>query len=559
MSDWPGGASVGSRRPRARPRSTAGPVPAAGATRREFVATGALATAAWMIVPRHVLGQGLTPPSDLVNVAVVGIGGMGAANAQAVMSQNIVAICDVDDALVNARLADWKRALQPRPATPRRQTPPARPATPPPVTLDWDTFGPSRLQGAADQAWRPTPGNANLRRFVEEQLPRVKRHRDYREMLERQKDIDALIIATPDHMHAPIASAAMAAGKHVYVQKPMSWSVTEARHLARMAEANPRLVTQMGNQGHSSDDARRGQDYLASGVLGDITDVHVWTNRPLAFWPQGIPRPKKFDGDWDRLGWSNTGVMERLANAFTNRVKAKIPKALRWDLFLGAAPDVPYHPLYHPFNWRGWVDWGQGALGDMGAHLIDHPVWGLRLGLPTTIETVSTPFNGVSYPNATTTRFEFAARDGMPGVTMTWYDGGLMPPKPVEMGEASLPADGGVLYIGTKGKMLQHNTGSRPRLLPVELHNSVGAPPERMPRVPHQAHEMNWVNAIRGTDTISCPFAYAAPLTEIMLLGIVALRAGRRIQYDGAAMRVTNHAAANAHLSRDYRPGFGLA
>jgi predicted dehydrogenase len=315
----------------------------------------------------------------------------------------------------------------------------------------------------------------------------------------------------------------------------------------------------MGNQGHSSDDARRGHDYLASGVIGEVTDVHVWTDRPLAFWPQGIPRPKKFEGNWNELGWNNRGVTERLANAFTNKVKSKVPKGLDWDLFLGAAPEVDYHPLYHPFNWRGWVDWGQGALGDMGAHLVDHPVWGLKLGYPTTIETISTPFNGVSYPNATTTYYEFPAREGKPPVKLTWYDGGFMPPRPPEMGDLKLEGTGGVLYVGTKGKMLQDNTGARPRLLPVELHNTLGAPAERLVRVPNQAHEMNWVNAIRGTDTVSCPFSYAAHLTEIMLLGVAALRANAKLHYDGAAMRVTNYPAANDFLTREYRKGFELS
>jgi predicted dehydrogenase len=535
----------------------------ANPTRRDFVVTSAAAAAGWMIVPRHVLGQGLTPPSDLVNIAIVGIGGMGASNAQAVMSQNIVAICDVDDGLVNARIDDWKRSLQPRPAQPQRAGGPGRGGRgggprPPTTVIDWDVFGPSKLQQAADEKWRPAPNRQNIQRFIDEQLPRVKRHHDYRQMLAQQKDIDALLIATPDHMHAPIASAAMAVGKHVYVQKPMSWSVLEARHLAKQAAANPKLVTQMGNQGHSTDDARRGQDYLAAGVLGDITEVHVWTNRPLAFWPQGIPRPKKFDGDWGRLGWSNSDVTNRLAHVFTNKVKTKVPKGLHWDLFLGAAPDVEYHPLYHPFNWRGWVDWGQGALGDMGAHLVDHPVWGLKLGYPTTIETISTPFNGVSYPNATTTYYEFPARDGRPALKLTWYDGGFMPQRPPELADLRLEGTGGVLYIGTKGKMLQDNTGARPRLLPVELHNRLGAPPERLARVPNQAHEMNWVNAIRGTDTVSCPFSYAAHLTEIMLLGIAALRANAKLHYDGEAMRITNYPAANDLLTREYRKGFEL-
>ncbi len=513
-----------------------------------------------MIVPRHVLGQGMTPPSDMVNIAIVGINGMGASNAQAVMSQNIVAICDVDEGLVDAKLEEWRKSLQPPPPRqPGQGGGGNRQGGAAPATLDWENFGPSALQRAANEQWKPAPGNTNLKRFMDEQAPRLKRHQDYRKMLAKQKDIDALIIATPDHMHAPIASAAMAVGKHVYVQKPMCWSVGEARHLARQAAANPKLVTQMGNQGHSYDEARRGQDYLAAGVIGDITEVHVWTNRPLAYWPQGIPRPAEFNGDWKKLGWGNGEVMSRLADSFTHNVSTRTPHGLNWDLFLGASREIDYHPIYHPFNWRGWVDWGQGALGDMGAHLVDHPVWGLKLGDPTTIETVSTPFNGVSYPNATITHYTFAARDGMPPVTMTWYDGGFMPQRPFELGDVKLEAGGGVLYVGSKGKMLQDNTGSKPRLLPVELHNTLGAPAEKTPRVPNQNHEMNWVNAIRGTDTISCPFSYAAHLTEIMLLGIASLRAGKKLTYDGPNMRVTNSVAANDFLTRSYRKGFGLS
>jgi hypothetical protein len=235
-----------------------------------------------------------------------------------------------------------------------------------------------------------------------------------------------------------------------------------------------------------------------------------------------------------------------------------VPDTLSWNLFLGVAPDVEYHPIYHPFNWRGWVDWGQGALGDMGAHLIDHPVWALQLGWPTTIETISTPFDGISYPNATTTYYEFPARNGMPPVKMTWYDGGLMPAKPEELGDESLSATGGVLYIGSKGKMLQNTYGQRPRLLPVDRHNSYGAPKEKLVRIPNESHEMNWVNAIRGRDEISCPFSYASRLTEIMLLGIASLRAKGKLQYDGANMRVTNLASANQFLTREYQHGYSL-
>lgn len=531
----------------------------AGVSRRQFVGTAAGATAAFMIVPRHVLGRGFQSPSDRLNIAVVGLGGMGGNNAQAVMSERIVALCDVDEALLNTRIKRWADTLNPPPQTGGgrgRQGGGGRQGGTGAQPEDrWQTFGPSKAQADADMKWTETPSRDRLADFMENQLPKAVRYRDYREMLEKQKDIDAVIVATPDHMHAVIASAAMDLGKHVYVQKPLCWSVHEARHLARRA-AETKVVTQMGNQGHSQDGARRGQEYLMAGAIGEIREVHVWTNRPLVYWPQGIPRPEPLTRDAARLGWGNSALMSRLANAMTGDYP--VPDTLSWDLFLGVAPDVPYHPVYHPFNWRGWVDWGQGALGDMGAHLIDHPVWALKLGLPTVIETTSTPFNGASYPNATTTYYEFPARGDMPPVKLVWYDGGLTPPRPDELGEEKLNGEGGILYIGSTGKMIQETYGRNPRLLPAERHNQYGPPAERLPRVPHQAHEMNWVNAAKGTDQISCPFSYAAHLTEIMLLGVVSLRAGAKLHYDGGSMRVTNNADANELLTRTYRAGYSL-
>jgi predicted dehydrogenase len=513
-----------------------------GMTRRSFVTTAAAAGAGVVIVPRHVLGRGLQAPSDTVNVAIVGFSGMGSSNARALMSQNIVAICDVDDALVDKKLEQFKTVLNPpstaKPSGSGQATQPKRTAA----------------QTAVNQKRPATNELADLRRFMDQQLPKVQRYKDYRQMLAKQKDLDGIVVATPDHMHAIIASSAMDVGKHVYVQKPLCWSVQEARHLAQKAKTT-KLVTQMGNQGHSRDEARLGYEYITSGAIGEIREVHVWTNRPLGYWPQGVPRPAPLPDS--QLRWDGKGVETRLAAALGAGYRP--PKELSWDLFLGVAPPVDYHPIYHPFNWRGWVDWGQGALGDMGAHLIDHPFWSLDLGFPTVIETISTPFNGVCYPNATTTYYEFPARGSKPAVKLTWYDGGLLPARPDEMGEEKLNPTGGILYIGSKGKMLQDTYGLSPRLLPKSLHESTPAPPSKLPRITHEEHEMNWVEAIKGKAEISSPFEYAARLTEVMLLGIVALRAGGKIHYDAASLKVTSPANGDAFLSREYPQGWNLS
>ncbi len=483
-------------------------------SRRTFLTKVAAGGAACAIVPRHVLGRGFTPPSDTLNIAAVGVGGMGRTNLINLASQNIVALCDVD-----WRYADKgfdrleidierlkKRIELPAPPQPGESSAP---------------FDPVKAQARID-------GMIKLRSV---HLPKATRYTDYRQMLERQKDIDAVMVATPDHMHASIALAAMELGKHVYVQKPLCWSVEEARKLSRRAKET-KVATQMGNQGHSSDDGRTAVEYLWSGAIGDVREVHIWTNRPLGFWPQGVPRPEPLKAAPEPLKWSGRDV-----NARSN---------------------VDYHPIYHPFNWRGWTDWGVGAIGDMGAHLIDHTMWALNLGFPTSVETVSTPFNGASYPSATLTFYEFPARGPMPPVKLTWYDGGLKPNKPEELGDEELKQEGGALLIGTKGKLLHDTYGFKPRLLPKSLHDSFGKPAQKLPRIAGEAHEMNWVDAAKGKVEASSPFEYAARLTEVMLLGVVALRSGKKIYYDGANMRVTNVLQANDYLRRDYRQGWSI-
>ncbi len=497
--------------------------------RREFMRTAAATAAAFTMLPRGAQARPRKiAPSDRVNIAAVGVGGMGRANLQALASQNIVALCDVDWSYVDTRFGDIPKQIEN--AQKRAQEAPDA------VQRD------RALQQVKD--WQE----------LQPKLPKATRYTDYREMLEKKKNIDAVVIGTPDHTHAHIALAAMDLGKHVYVQKPLAWSVEECRRLAKRA-TETKLQTQMGNQGHSSDDARLVNEYIQSGAIGTVTEVHVWTNRPLAYWPQGIPRPAPLPPNAKDLPWNMNGVMTRAAGSFGTYPP---PDKLAWDLFLGPSRFIEYHPIYHPFNWRGWTDWGVGAIGDMGAHLIDSAFWSLDLDYPTAIETTSTPYNKDTYPMASTTYYEFAARGARPAVKMTWYDGGLLPPKPVEIGDEELNKGGGVLYIGSKGKLMHDTYGFNPRLLPKSLHDSVGKPRETYERI-RTSHEMNWIDAIRGTQKTTSPFEYSAKLTEIMLLGVAALNAGKKIQYDGANMRVTNVPDSDALLKRSYRTGWALS
>jgi predicted dehydrogenase len=501
-------------------------------SRRDFVTKAAATTAAVTIVPRHVLGRGQTPPSDRLNIAGVGVGGMGRTNLLNLgLDNNIVALCDVDWGFAGPQWhierleADLKR--------------------------EQDRLAKADLTAEARKNSEHRVGS--LQKLIKQDVPKQRRYGDFRIMLEEQKDIDAVVIATPDHMHASIAMAAMDLNKHVYVQKPLCWSVDEARKLARKARQT-KVVTQMGNQGHSWDDGRKAIEWVQSGAIGDVTEVHVWTNRPLSYWPQGIPRPEPRRVS-ENMRWNMNGVMARLANAMGIYA---VPEKLDWDLFLGPAPQVEYHPVYHPFNWRGWVDWGAGALGDMGAHLLDHSYWALDLGYPTSVETVSTPFDKQCFPMASKTYYEFPARGSKPPVKLTWYDGGMFPPTPAEFADGEkLNAEGGAIMVGTKGKVIHNTYGLGARLLPSSLQDSVGNPKQTLPRI-STSHEVNWSNACKGIGEASSPFEYAAKLTEVMLLGIVAMRSGVKINYDGADMRVTNSSEANDLLKREYRRGWSL-
>jgi predicted dehydrogenase len=503
-----------------------------GLTRRKFVANAGKATlgalvagSGPLILPSRVLGRGQRAPSDTVNVAIVGFGGMGSQNALVLaQTDHIGAVCDVDFAYSENRVK----------------------------------------VKVADAQGNPRPDGLKL----QEQFGKAKRYTDFREMLEKEKSIDGVVVATPDHLHAVIAKAAMDAGKHVYVQKPLVATVHEARVLRAQALAKPKLITQMGNQGHSSEGARLINEWIGAGILGPVREVHVWTNRPVVYWPQGLPRPTgmtpaEVPGGFGNL-WTFRHVQDVLAAAMGSG--GAPPPGLNWEMYLGPiAENVPYHPVYHPFNWRGWLDFGCGALGDMGAHLIDHPFWALGLTYPSSIEATSTQWGTsqrmpVSYPISTSVHYQFAARKEQPPVKLSWYDGGIYPPRPdVLPDEVELASEGGVIFIGEKGILLHNTYGANPRLYPQSLAEAAAAVPKSIPRIAW-SHELNWIKAIRGEAKASSPIEYAAQLTETMLLGLVALRAGqgKKILYDGERGQITNMTDANPLLTREYRAGWAI-
>ncbi len=540
-------------------------------TRRKFVAgtTGAALSA--MIVPRHVLGGvGYNAPSDTVNFALIGCGGQGKTDSRELVAggQNLVALCDVDFGFVDREVANLTRERGPRPGaqgapqmTPEQQ---------------------QRMQQAMEERRAQAVK-------LQEAYKTAKRYADFRKMLEQQKDIDAIVVATPDHTHAVIAKAAMELGKHAYVEKPLTWSIHEARVLRETA-VRTKVITQMGNMGHSSEGAALINEWVQAGVIGPVREVQVWTNRPLGYWPQGVPRPGKppvvadapANGPGGQGGAGGAGFGTDWNARLVNRTLAAAmdqnfptPAGLDWDLFLGPAPEVAYHPIYHPFNWRGWLDWGTGAVGDMAAHLIDHPYWALGLTYPTSVEATFTPWGTdiknvkVTYPMGTHIVYKFPARGNQPPVKLTWMDGGLMPARPDLLPE-DVPLDpgGGVVFIGEKGILVHGTYGANPKLYPQSLMEVAAKVPKTYFRVEKSGdgpmaqakHWMNWANAIRGKEKATCPFDYASRLTETMLLGVVAMKAGqgKRIYYDGEAGKITIFADANQYLSREYRKGWSL-
>ncbi|HUU17120.1 MAG TPA: Gfo/Idh/MocA family oxidoreductase [Sedimentisphaerales bacterium] len=439
-------------------------------SRRDFMGGAAAAAMAFTIVPSHVLAQ---PPSEKLNIASIGSGGMGGGNTRAAAGAggNIVALCDVD----------WDRAA--------------------------DTF---------------------------KRYPKAKRYKDFRKMLDNEKSIEAVIVATPDHFHTVAAMAAMRRGKHVYVQKPLTRLVSEARALTEAARKY-KVVTQMGNQGHSGDGVRDICEWIWAGVIGDVKEVHAWTNRPV--WPQGIDRPKE---------------------------EHDIPDTLDWDLWIGPSPMRPYNKCYAPFSWRGWWDFGGGALADMACHVLDPVFSALKLKYPTSVEACATKVNEETFPLASIVRYEFPAREGMPAVKINWYDGGMKPPRPEAL-EENRPlnqASSNVLFMGTKGVLRCGEYGDNPRLLPLSRMREFNKnkPPQTLPRI-KTSHEGNWIEACKTGGQATSHFDYAGPFTETVVMGNLAIRpenVGKKLLWDGDNMKVTNEEKANEYVNMHYRDGWSL-
>ena len=406
-------------------------------------------------------------PNDKLNIAGIGVGGQGGRDLDNIGTENIVALCDVDDA------------------------------------------------HAAHTYNR---------------YPDAKRYRDFRVMLEQQKDIDAVVIGTPDHLHAVVAMTAIQMGKHVYCEKPLTHSIHEARVLAQAAR-DAKVATQMGNQGQASDESRLLCEYIWDGAIGNVREIHGWCNRNPSISPRGMGRPEG---------------------------SSPVPPTLDWDLWLGPAPYRPYvEGAYLPFVWRGWWDFGTGVLGDIGCHNFAAIFKALNLGHPTSVEATSTAaqsppeINAESAPIASIVHYEFPAAGERPAVTLTWWDGGLMPRRPEEL-EPERPFGGGdgMLYIGDKGKMLNH------RLIPESRMEEYGMPPQKLERSP--GHCQEWVNACKGGEPAGSNFDVAGPLTEAVLLGNIAIRTGQKLLWDGPNMTVTNVPEANQYVNPPYREGWTL-
>ena len=436
--------------------------------RRSFLAASAAASSL-TILPGGIIGQNASPNAKL-NIAGIGIGGMGSNNLRNMESENIVALCDVDHAYAA------------------------------------NTFN---------------------------RYPNAKRYKDYRVMLEKEKNIDAVLIATPDHSHAKITIDCMRAGKHVYCQKPLTHTPYEARKVKAVAKETG-VVTQMGIQGHSADGISTISEWIWSGAIGKVEQVDAWCS--LTYYPP------------NQAYWCTSQY------SIPND-KPPVPETLDWDLWIGPVQYRDYHPTYHPARWRAWYDFGCGWMGDRGVHTLDIVYATLKLNLPEVVSASASDINDQVHPVASIVKFYFGKRDDMPPVELTWYEG-LEVPRPIELEDGrDLPSEGGILFKGEKGTIMCGIYGDSPRIIPEAKMQEFKQPKKTIARI-NTSHEMNWVEAIKLGGKATADFQYSADLTEFVLLGNYAKRTRSKLYYDAVNARFTNNDQANALMNKQYRPGW---
>ena len=469
---------------------------AAKVSRRDFLSRTAAVTAAVTIVPRYVLGaRGRTAPSEKLNVAVIGVGGQGRHNTNALLQEadvQVCAICDVTEQ------ADYSRFYY------------------------GGVAGRGPVKKLIDDNYKSKPATADY--------PPCAVYIDFREMLEKEKGIDAVLIATPDHTHAIAAMAAIERGKHVYCEKPLAHSIYETRMVTEAAR-KAGVATQMGNHGHSSETIRLTCEWIWDGAIGDIREVHAWSHTGLDWGGFRMRRPDETQ---------------------------PIPAGMDWDLWLGPAKKRPYHIAYAPYSWRGWWDFGTGAIGDMACHNMDPAFWALKLGYPYSAEASATNINDETTPFGSIVHYEFDARGDMPPVKLTWYSGGLMPPRPEELEPGRQLAGGGngILFVGDKGKIMAEGWGGSPRIIPENKMQQYKRPAKTLER--SKGHHRDWIDACKGGKQPHGGFDYSGPMTEVIVLGNVALRTNEKLAWNAQTMKATNSDKADQYIKPEFHNGWTM-
>jgi predicted dehydrogenase len=496
-------------------------------SRRTFLGTTATAAAAFTIIPRYVMGgPGYTAPSDLLNVAGIGVGSQGGGDIQQICTPDVPIVRPQRNFNGSPLSKEQIAAQEARMAEMAKRNQAAGGQTNTNAVVQMGAAGGGKVIKLAN-IYALCDVDPNYAGHIFKGYPKAKIYSDWRELLDKEKSIDAVVIGTPDHNHAVIAAAFMRNKKHVYLEKPMAKTIVEVRKLAELAKETG-VVTQMGNQGHATEGTRKTVEWIQSGVIGPVREVQLSTNRPMGFWPQGdLKRPE--------------GV--------------PVPEGVNYDVWLGPAPNKPFNPEAYHFNWRGLWDYGTGAMGDMGAHIFDAPIWALNLGMPTKIQATSSPYSTDYMPLCEMVTYEFAARGDMPAVKVTWTDGGLRPPRPeaLEAGRAMKDAT----YYGEKGIITHASHGAMPEFIPAN--KDFKGPDAWIPRTGNIFED--WIDAIKNGKKSCNDFSISSKLTEIMLLTNIAVLNQRKnitLEYDAVNMKITNIPEANNLFHYEYRTGWTL-